>query len=337
MNSFTNTNITKLIFCTISGFKIRQFTEKVKNKQILEILCAVLANINIYKALGREIVVVDNIKPMCLYTAIPNGNILIATNHELKELDVNSYKYTKSTIINFYAIRSLILLNNKIVALANNGAVKVFDTQQFDCIYSTMIKGYNHFNNLLLLTNGNFACTSCYQGDYFILILDSKFRGLKNVYYNTWITCLINVGDDKFASAAYNWTVNIYDINNNYSCIKILNGHSQAVNALIYLAKSNLLLSGSNDNTIKVWDIKTYVCIKTIETCGKIISLLLLSEQYFASVSCSGVTNIKIWTISDYQCVNAIQDSKNKISSLILLKDGRVVALAGEKIIIYSY
>jgi WD40 repeat protein len=336
MDSFTNTNITKLIFCTISGYKIRQFTEKVKNKKILEILYAVLAKINIYKTLGREIVMFNNILPT--YTAISNGNIFIANNHELKELDVNSYKYTKSMSINFYIPRSLILLNNKIVVLSNNGVIKVFNTQQFDYIYTIQIKGYNHFDNLLLFPNGNFACSSCYQGDDYILILDSHFKELKNLKsHSSWITCLINVGDDKFASAAYDFLINIYDINNNYSCIKTLNGHSQAVNALIYLAKSNLLLSGSNDNTIKVWDIKTYVCIKTIETCGKIVSLLLLSEQYFTSVSCSDVTNIKIWTISDYQCVNAIQDSKNKISSLILLKDGRVVALASEKIIIYGY
>jgi WD40 repeat protein len=52
--------------------------------------------------------------------------------------------------------------------------------------------------------------------------------------------------------------------NNNYTCLKTLTGHDGHIEALLYLANNNILLSGSLDKTIRIWECNNYLCIKTI-------------------------------------------------------------------------
>ena len=51
----------------------------------------------------------------------------------------------------------------------------------------------------------------------------------------------------------------------NYQLDKILDGHSNSVNSLIFIDNNSRLISGSSDRTIKIWNAKNYyACEKTI-------------------------------------------------------------------------
>jgi E3 ubiquitin-protein ligase TRAF7 len=78
--------------------------------------------------------------------------------------------------------------------------------------------------------------------------------------------------------------IKIWDINDDYKCIKTLDGHNGLILALCALSKKNILISTSIDKTIKTWDMINYVCLKTIETnCDSMRYLLSLPGGYFAS------------------------------------------------------
>ena len=44
---------------------------------------------------------------------------------------------------------------------------------------------------------------------------------------------------------------------------KVLKGHTKRVNSVF--VKDNLIISGSDDKTIRIWDINTGTCLKTLE------------------------------------------------------------------------
>ena len=76
---------------------------------------------------------------------------------------------------------------------------------------------------------------------------------------------------------------------------KILEGHTKFVNSVI--VKDNLIISGSGDKTIKIWDITSGLCLKTIE-CHRNIVMSVLAASDNLIISGSYDKTIKITPMS---------------------------------------
>jgi WD40 repeat protein len=50
----------------------------------------------------------------------------------------------------------------------------------------------------------------------------------------------------------------------NGQCLKVLQGHTEVVFAISFSPDGQTLASGSHDETIKLWDVKTGECLKTL-------------------------------------------------------------------------
>ncbi|KAI9292519.1 platelet-activating factor acetylhydrolase IB subunit alpha [Neoconidiobolus thromboides FSU 785] len=66
------------------------------------------------------------------------------------------------------------------------------------------------------------------------------------------------------ASCSSDLSIKIWDINNDYQCIKTLMGHDHSVSSIKFSPNNDLLLSASRDKSIKVWEVSTGYCLKTI-------------------------------------------------------------------------
>jgi WD40 repeat protein len=99
----------------------------------------------------------------------------------------------------------------------------------------------------------------------------------------------------------------ILDIVNGYKCLYRLKGHVNCVNDLLYIEKTQFLLSGSADRTIKVWDASNnYDCIRTIDTGGICGKFFILKNGYFATTFlCED--KIRIWDSISFKCVNILE------------------------------
>jgi WD40 repeat protein len=93
-------------------------------------------------------------------------------------------------------------------------------------------------------------------------------------------------------------------------------GHKNRITSLAVIGKN--LCSGSDDRTIKVWDIKTEECIATLKGHkDKITSLAVIGENL-----CSGSSDrtIKIWDIKTEECIATLEEGhKNQITSLAVI------------------
>jgi WD40 repeat protein len=103
-----------------------------------------------------------------------------------------------------------------------------------------------------------------------------------------------------------------------YECIRLLKEHGPTITSLILVGDK--MLSGSLDGTIRVWDLTDYNCIKVLKLNGWVKCLMSLSDGYFASVSNFKI--IQIWDINkDCNCVSDLR-GHSEVTSLVLLEDG---------------
>jgi WD40 repeat protein len=193
---------------------------------------------------------------------------------------MNNYNCLKYHIEKEQMIRCVAMLpDGNIIGITTDCKIKIWEIgETISCIKKILIKNYERLLCLLLLTNGNIACTAQYNDakSSCILILDPnkdyKCVQVLNKTY-TWENCLTLL-INSFASAG-DMVINIWDINNDYKCIKKLSGHTNYIDCLLYIDRYNLLISGSRDGKIKLWDTVDYVCVKNINAHASGVTCLL--------------------------------------------------------------
>ena len=106
------------------------------------------------------------------------------------------------------------------------------------------------------------------------------------------------------------------------SLIRDFNQHSGSVRSIQFIENSNRLISASQDNTIKVWDLKTGECLKTLNEHERWVTCILtISNNQL--VSSSNDKTIKIWDLEKYECVNSLI-SDSSVYSLCQLQDNKL-------------
>ena len=56
------------------------------------------------------------------------------------------------------------------------------------------------------------------------------------------------------------------------TCIQTLDGHSYGVNSVTVSSDSKYIISGSDDKSIKVWDMTSGACIQTLNSHSDAVS-----------------------------------------------------------------
>ena len=114
-----------------------------------------------------------------------------------------------------------------------------------------------------------------------------------------------------------------------------LNGHTDFVRCLTMISgDSFLLLSGSDDHTIRIWDLNSLECIKVINNAhnGSVKSLIILPNESIAS--CSDDMSIRVW---NYESGELLIDKQNahsdEINFLVNLPNNRFASGSLDKTI----
>ena len=89
---------------------------------------------------------------------------------------------------------------------------------------------------------------------------------IKNAHAQ-WINKVITLPNNRIASCSDDKTIKIWKSNPPYSDtpITVLKGHSNWVHSLLFIKERDIIISGSWDETLRLWNISTYQCITVIE------------------------------------------------------------------------
>jgi F-box/WD-40 domain protein 7 len=344
MECFNNENLLKLIFSSISLYHINQITKKNHSKVINTTMLKILSYKKIFtsKGIGIKNTLKGHTHYIRALTTLSEDFLVSACSDQtLKVWNTNTYSCAMTISEHKDSVFNVFILNGNLASCSSE-QIKIWDIKDnFKCIKTIHLAGYDAFNKMLKLNNGNLVCP-IYDGDmlYFLIVNCNNDYSCTKICTNNrtnWIISLTGLTGDKFASGSdTNNLISIWDVNDEYKCIKTLNNHAGAVYALLF-DKKDLLISGSFDNTIKVFSISNdYQFIKDIKVDDRVVCLLLLPGGYFASGLWNG--EVKIWDFSSFSCVKVVKGHDEAISSLTLLGDNRIVSGSFDRtIVIWDY
>lgn len=117
---------------------------------------------------------------------------------------------------------------------------------------------------------------------------------------------------------------------NNITLAKTLQSHSQSVWATAISANGQVLASGSQDNTIKVWNALTGELQRTLLGHKDTVRTLAMSADGQTLASGSGDTTIKLWDLSRGELIDTLSGHTSPVWSVDLAPDGKTLISAGE-------
>jgi hypothetical protein len=107
-------------------------------------------------------------------------------------------------------------------------------------------------------------------------------------------------------------------------CEQTLTGHSNDVLCVVQLADGRVV-SGSEDKTLKVWNVNTGVCEMTLEGHRDGVSCLIQLADGRV-VSGSDDSTLKVWNVNTGVCEKTLKGHSYSVCCLVQLADGRVVS-----------
>ncbi|MBD2356142.1 serine/threonine protein kinase [Tolypothrix sp. FACHB-123] len=107
-----------------------------------------------------------------------------------------------------------------------------------------------------------------------------------------------------------------------------LKGHASDVNSVAFAKDGKILASGSDDNTIKLWNLASKTEIRTLKGHSQWIWTVAFSPDGKTLASGSADRNIKLWNVSTGEEIRTLKGHKDGIASVAFSPDGNILATA---------
>jgi G protein beta subunit-like protein len=135
--------------------------------------------------------------------------------------------------------------------------------------------------------------------------------------------------DKRFVVAAGNPTLRLYDIaSGSANATTTYDGHTNNVTAVGFQKEGKWMYSGSEDGTIKIWDLRAPGCQREYES-GSSINTVGLHPNQAELISGDRDGNIRVWDLGENACsAELVPDGNKAIRSLSIARDASMFAAA---------
>ena len=164
------------------------------------------------------------------------------------------------------SVFSLLLLKDKrIASCSRHYTIRIFDPSNDYHCDQVIERHSNSITSICELEDGTIV--SC-SADKSIKIGNYTISNA----HDEWINKVITLPNNRIASSSDDSKIKIWKSNPPYSNppysntpIKVLEGHNKSIRALMYIKERNIMISGSEDKTLRLWNMSTYQCDKVIK------------------------------------------------------------------------
>jgi WD40 repeat protein len=108
-------------------------------------------------------------------------------------------------------------------------------------------------------------------------------------------------------------------------CIKTFTDHSGPVKSVAFSPDGNMAISGSSDNSLKIWDMSTRKCIKTLTGHTKVVRSVAFIANGKKAISASDDRTLKLWDVTTGQCLKTFTGHDEYIYSMAVNPAGTKV------------
>jgi len=111
-----------------------------------------------------------------------------------------------------------------------------------------------------------------------------------------------------------------------WQCVRVLTGHQSWVTAVAFNPRSATLVSGSLDDTIKVWDLQTGAEINTLQGHPRGVNDLRISTKGQVLVSCGDDGTVKVWNLTAGRLIHTLEGHARDVTSVTIGHQGWILA-----------
>jgi len=158
-------------------------------------------------------------------------------------------------------------------------------------------------------------------------------RCYRTLQYNeSQVNCLTITPDKKFLAVAGNPHVRLYEINSsNPNPMTSFDGHVGNVTVVGFQKDRKWMYTGSEDGTVKIWDIRAPGYQRDYQSKSPINTVVLHPNQG-EIISGDEDGNIRVWDLTANQCsYELVPDGKTAIRSLTVASDASLVLAANNR------
>jgi len=142
-----------------------------------------------------------------------------------------------------------------------------------------------------------------------------------------WSVALLSE-PDRVVAGAHDWAVSLWDAGNAAQAPRVVEGHGNAVQAVAVSPERQLLLTGSADRTLKLWNSDTLALIRTYRGHREFVSAVAIAPggRLVAGAALDGT--IRIWSALSLRAERTLRGPVSRIGAIAFVP-GRDVMVAG--------
>ena len=153
------------------------------------------------------------------------------------------------------------------------------------------------------------------------------FKTIKAENQGRIMSMILTTNDELAVTSEYN--INIYNLDSE-KVIKTLTGHEGLVrDLLIYDNEKNILISSSDDKTVRMWDWQTGSVLMMLNNKSICNKLIKFNNEIFITANEDG--NLKFWDNKSLDQIKQLTISKEPITNIVKLLDGTLITCGGDK------
>lgn len=253
--------------------------------------------------------------------AISRNGLTLATGSGekiIKIWDIHSNKYLQSLEGHLSEINTIAFSSNsQIMATGSvDRTVKLWDITTGKCLKT--LQGRTDFVHSVEFGDDGKIIASGSQHE--IRLWDvSSGQCITNISeYKDWLYSLALSPDGQLLACANlgndNHIIRLWQVqylhrgNGFHTPEKILQGHTDNIWSIAFSPDGKIIVSGSSDRTVKIWDSQTGQCLNTLLGHTRPVLSVAFSPNGQIIASCGGHSIIKLWDVTTGECIQTIQE-----------------------------
>ena len=258
----------------------------------------------------------------------------IINNSSIKQNE--NIKNTITIKENIYGVSSLFLLKDGRLVSCSHELITIYNMKEkYHLDITINSEKDNGFLDLCELSNGKLLSCLTDQSIKIWSISSSSYKCEEMIEnaHNGWVYKVISLSNDRIPICSNDNTIGIRNSSAPYNCISLLNGHTNDVSSIICIKEKEILISGSYDETLRVWDLSKYQFKNIINNvmCWDKNSLIQIDSN---RIVVGGGKDITIVNVNNYIIESKINNEKlNCVYSLMKLGENYVLCGCEEGIV----
>lgn len=115
-----------------------------------------------------------------------------------------------------------------------------------------------------------------------------------------------------------------------WRCVHTLKGHSSIITSAAVSNNGLLLVSGSLDKMVKIWNLNTGELLRSLTGHADAVNSVAITPDGQTVVSCGDDGSIKLWSVSSSTLLASIPGHLRDVNAIAISRDGQILASGSE-------